>query len=365
MIMGKYTLQPLPLKEEIETKKVLKRLSSARAALAELKGVSATVPNEGILINTLALQEAKDSSAVENIITTHDELFRAELNMNLVKNVAAKEVQHYAIALKEGFEFVKMKKVITNSLILKMHQQLEQNDAGYRVIPGTDLKNDKTKEVVYTPPQDAELIKVLMYNLIEYINDDELQDIDPVIKMAIIHHQFESIHPFYDGNGRLGRIVNILYLVSKELLDYPTLYLSRYIIQNKGEYYRLLQHVRDTNDWDAWVIFMLDAVESVSNQSIQLIKGIKKVMQEYKNVIRRDFKKFYSQDLINNLFKHPYTKIEFVQHDLGVARQTASKYLNQISEHPNNLLLKVKVGRHFYFINNGLMKLFSEYDYKL
>ena len=363
--MEKYKLDKLPFKTDVETKQVLRKLSVARAALAELKGVSATVPNVGILLNTLALQEAKDSSAVENIITTHDELFRAELNMQLVKNVAAKEVQYYALALKKGFEFVKENKIITNSLILSIHKQLEQNDAGYRVIPGTDLKNDKTNEVVYTPPQDANKIKELMYNLIEFINDDTLQEIDPLLKMAIIHHQFESIHPFYDGNGRLGRIINILYLVSKDLLDYPILYLSRYIIQNKGEYYRLLQHVRDANHWENWLLFILDAVESVSNQSIELIKNIKKVMQEYKFVIRADFPKFYNQDLLNNLFKHPYTKIDFLQNDLSIIRQTASKYLNEIANHPKELLTKVKVGRDYYFINNGLMSLFSEYDYKL
>jgi len=233
------------------------------------------------------------------------------------------------------------------------------------VIPGTDLKNDKTNEVVYTPPQDANKIKELMYNLTEFINDDTLQEIDPLLKMAIIHHQFESIHPFYDGNGRLGRIINILYLVSKDLLDYPILYLSRYIIQNKGEYYRLLQHVRDANHWENWLLFILDAVESVSNQSIELIKNIKKVMQEYKFVIRADFPKFYNQDLLNNLFKHPYTKIDFLQNDLSIIRQTASKYLNEIANHPKGLLTKVKVGRDYYFINNGLMSLFSEYDYKL
>jgi len=204
-----------------------------------------------------------------------------------------------------------------------------------------------------------------MYNLIEFINDDTLQEIDPLLKVAIIHHHFESIHPFYDGNGRLGRIINILYLVSKDLLDYLTLYLSRYIIQNKGEYYRLLQHVRDANDWENWLLFILDAVESVFNQSIELIKNIKKVMQEYKFVIRADFPKFYNQDLLNNLFKHPYAKIDFLQNDLNIIRQTASKYLNEVANHPKGLLTKVKVGRDYYFINNGLMTLFSEYDYKL
>lgn len=359
-----YVLENLPLKKEIETKKVLKKLPNARAALAELKGVAATMPNPSILINTLSLQEAKDSSAVENIITTHDELFKAELNMNLVKNIAAKEVQNYAMALKIGYEYVFKNKLITNGIILEIHKELEQNNAGYRALPGTDLKNDKTQEVIYTPPQSKLVIKSLMSNLIDYINNDQLDDLDPLIKMAIIHHQFESIHPFYDGNGRLGRIINILYLVEKNLLEYPSLYLSRFIIQNKLKYYLLLQNVRDTNDWESWICFILDAVESVSKQAIKLITDMKKEMQGYKFFIRDNFK-FYSQDLINNLFKHPYTKIEFLQSDLKVSRQTASKYLNQLAENKGDILTKVIIGRDNYFVNNSLLKLFSEYDYKL
>ncbi|WP_452220137.1 Fic family protein [Lacinutrix salivirga] len=359
-----YILENLPLKKEVETKKVLKKLPNARAALAELKGVVATMPNPSILISTLSLQEAKDSSAVENIITTHDELFRAELNMNLVKNIAAKEVQNYAKALKIGYEYVYKNKLITNRIVLEIHKELEQNNAGYRALPGTDLKNDKTKETVYTPPQSKLEITSLMNNLVDYINDDQIDDLDPLIKMAIIHHQFESIHPFYDGNGRLGRILNILYLVEKNLLEFPSLYLSRYIIQNKLEYYFLLQTVRDENDWESWICFILDAVESVSKQAIKLITDIKREMQHYKFFIRDNFK-FYSQDLINNLFKHPYTKIEFLQSDLKVSRQTASKYLNQLAESEGGILTKVIIGRDNYFVNNSLLRLFSEYDYKL
>lgn len=360
-----YTISTLPLKQDLESKKVLKQLALSRAALAELKGVHASVPNVGILLNTLALQEAKDSSAIENIITTHDELFRAELNLNLVKNIAAKEVQYYSSALKKGFSFVEDKKLITNGLILSIHQELEKNDAGYRTVPVTDLKSDKTKEVVYTPPQNAKDIKVFMANLVDYINDDDLDDTDPLIKMAVLHHQFESVHPFYDGNGRLGRILNILYLIAKELLDYPTLYLSRYFIQNKAQYYHLLQSVRDTGNWEEWVLFVLNGIESVAKQSIELIKEIKQAMQFYKHTIRKDFSKIYSQDLINNLFRHPYTKIDFLEEDLNITRQTAAKYLDKIAKHKDNLLKKVKIGRDVYFINTALMALFTQYDYKL
>lgn len=360
-----YQIPFLPLKQDLETKKVLKKVAEARAALAELKGVHATVPNVGILLNTLSLQEAKDSSAVENIITTHDELFKAELNLSFVKNLAAKEVQRYSTALKVGFNKIVEERLIRNSTILEIHKVLEDNDAGYRTLPGTNLENQQTKEIVYTPPQHGEDIKKYMQNLIEYINNDELDDVDFLVKMAIIHHQIESIHPFYDGNGRVGRILNILYLIAKDLLDIPTLYLSRYIIQNKTEYYKLLQSVRETNDWENWILFMLDAVISVAKQSILLVKEIKNVMLNYKNIIRDNYPKIYSQDFINNLFKHPYTKIEFVMEDLGVIRQTASKYLNAIASNENKLLTKVKMGREYYYINNGLMKLFTEFDYKL
>ncbi len=360
-----YIIPNLPLPKDIESKKVLKKVADARATLAELKGVHTTLPNISILLNTLALQEAKDSSAVENIMTTHDELYRAELNMNLVKSIAAKEVQRYAQALKDGYEIVKKDKLITNATILKIHAILEQNDAGYRTLPGTELKNDKTQEIVYTPPQSAIDIKNLMHNLVNYINDDELSDEDFLVKMAVIHHQFESVHPFYDGNGRLGRIINILYLISKDLLDFPSLYLSRYIIQHKADYYRLLQHVRDTNEWEEWIIFMLDAIISVSTQSTMLIKEIKKQMLHTKNEIRTRLPKIYSQDLINNLFKHPYTKIEFLQHDLQITRQTASKYLDSIIETMPHLLLKMKIGKDNYYINQSLTKLITEFDYTL
>lgn len=363
--MANYIIPKLPLSTDIETRAVLKKVAEARAALAELKGIHATIPNVGILLNTLALQEAKDSSAVENIITTHDELFKVELNMNLVKNVAAKEVQHYSSALKKGFELVRENKLITNSYVLEIHKELEQNNAGYRMIPGTDLKNDKTNQVVYTPPQKAIEIKAYMANLIDYINDDEIDDLDYLIKMAIIHHQFESIHPFYDGNGRLGRIINILYLIAKDLLDFPTLYLSRYIIQNKSQYYNLLQAVRDEEKWEDWILFMLDAIINVSKQSAELIKEIKLLMMQYKTIIRTNYPKIYSQDLLNNIFKHPYTKIEFLQQDLGITRQTSAKYLDTIAIDSNKLLEKIKIGRDNYYINTGLMQLFSKFDYKL
>jgi Fic family protein len=225
-------------------------------------------------------------------------------------------------------------------------------------VPGTALENDVTGEIVYKPPQNGLEVKDLMSDLINYINNDPIHSIDPLIKMAIIHHQFESIHPFYDGNGRTGRILNILYLMNKNLLDLPILYLSRFIIQNKSEYYQYLQDVRDKGEWEKWILFMLDGVVLTSKDTLVLISEFKKLMHEYKIFLRDNFS-FYSQDLLNSLFKHPYTKIEFVEKDLRITRQTASKYLNKISEHKKGLIKKVQIGKFSYFVNVKLFDLFS------
>jgi Fic family protein len=346
----------LPVAIEVETKAVLKQAAAAHRYLAELKGVAATIPNEQILISTLTLQEARDSSAIENIITTQDELYKAELNAGYALSTATKEVQNYVNALREGFDAVRKNKILSLGHILRIQQELEQNNAGLRKLPGTALKNVATGETVYTPPQHPDDIKSLMQNLALYINDDELSDIDPLIKMAIIHHQFESIHPFYDGNGRTGRIINILYLVCKDLLQLPVLYLSRFVVDNKADYYRLLQQVRDTGEWEEWLLFMLKGVEETAKQTIGMVKGINSLMQHYKQTIRTELPKIYSQDLLNNLFKHPYTKIEFVMQDLRLERKTAAKYLNAVVD--LGLLTKEKVGNSNYYLNLPLTELF-------
>lgn len=351
-----YEIQNLPLPFEIESKTVLKKTTSASRALAELKSIAKTIPNEAIIVNTLVLQEAKDSSEVENIITTHDELFRADIFADMVSSLATKEVQNYAQALKSGFEIVQKTALLTANHIIKIQELLEQNKAGFRRQAGTILKNAQTGEIIYTPPQDYDTIVNLMDNLVKYINDNELSDTDPLVKMAIIHFQFESIHPFYDGNGRTGRIINILYLILQDLLDLPILYLSRYIIQNKQAYYQKLQAVRDSNDWENWILFILDGVEQVALQTTKLIINIKELMQDYKQKIRQNYN-FYSHELLNNLFKHPYTKIEFVEKDLDVSRPTASKYLNTLAE--DGLLNKVKIERSYYFINQPLYNLLA------
>ena len=361
----KYSIPSLPLPYDLETKEVLKQLNRANRKLAELKGVAQTIPNERILISSLTLQEAKDSSEVENIVTTQDDLYRAGLDpSHQFINAATKEVLFYREAINEGFRMVRNKDILTLNDIKHVQEILEQNTAGFRTTPGTQLKRENDGAVIYTPPQDGMVIIQYMSNLEQFINDDHLSQLDPLIKMAIIHHQFESIHPFYDGNGRTGRIINILYLVITGLLDLPILYLSRYITHNKGEYYRLIQAIRDKNtdnaaEWEAWILFMLKGVEVTAEDTISLVKNIGRLMAEYKNVIRPDFGSKYNHELLNGLFYHPYTKIDHVVANMQVSRQTASKYLDRIVA--LGLLKKEKMGKENYYINTRLMNLFIEF----
>jgi len=350
--MSQYPLPILPLQQDVESKIVLKKTALAHRALAELNGVAEIIPNEVIILNTLSLQEAKDSSAIENIITTHHELYSSDSIAKQFASTAAKEVFNYATALKEGFNIVRNNHLITCNQIIEIQGILENTKAGFRKLPGTALKNDQTGETVYTPPQSHDEIVKLMNNLEFFMNDETISELDPLIKMAIIHHQFESIHPFYDGNGRTGRIINILYLVKEDLLHLPILYLSRYINQNKSNYYYLLQQTRATQNWEPWILFMLEAIEQTSIQTTEIIRGIKKLMMEYKQKIRKQLPKIYSQDLINNLFKHPYTKIDFLVEDLGITRQTASKYLEQLIA--LELVALQKIGKENFYINLAL-----------
>ena len=346
----------LPPVQDLESKAVLKKAALAHRYLAELKGLVASIPNENILIDTLTLQEAKDSSEIENIVTTHDELYKATLFSKFVGSAATKEVSRYASALKLGFANVQRDGLLTINHVLEIHQELEQNNAGIRSVPGTALRNDKTGDIIYLPPQNHQTILTLLKNLEQFVNDKDFCDIDILIKMAVIHLQFESIHPFYDGNGRTGRIINILYLVSQGLLDIPVLYLSRYIIQNKEGYYRLLQETRESGNWEPWLLYMLDGVEVTAKQTIDLIKNIKQLMMDYKHRIRHELPKIYSQDLINLLFRYPYTKVESVVKEMQVSRLTATKYLNLLVDH--GLVEKHKVGRYNYDINMPLFTLF-------
>lgn len=356
-----YQIPELPLFFNFESISIYKQLTLASRALAELKGVAKTIPNESILLNTLVLQEAKDSSEVENIVTTQDELYKIDLDMKeTLPKTAQKEVLRYRQAMHTGFDLVRKNKLLTNAVIKQIQQELEENTAGFRAVPGTALKNNQN-ETVYTPPQTKDEIEHYMSNLERFINDSALCNLDPLLKLPIIHHQFESIHPFYDGNGRTGRIINILFLVANDLLDLPILYLSRYINHNKSEYYKLIQKIRDAapeneKEWENWILFMLKGVELTSKETVVLIQEIKKLMQDYKLRMRPLFGSKYNHELLNNLFRHPYTKIEFIMRDLEVTRQTASKYLDDLVF--NGFVEKVQIGKSNYYINQQLVNLF-------
>jgi Fic family protein len=339
-----------------ETPAILKGLAAASRQLAELKGVAASIPNQQVLVSTLGIQEAKDSSEIENIVTTHDELFREVSAMDGGGNAAAKEVLRYRQALQVGYGLVRAHGVLSNNNIIRIQQELEQNDAGFRRQPGTALK-DQAGRVVYTPPQEHTTIVRLMGELEQFVNGGIDYPADPLIRMALIHHQFESIHPFYDGNGRTGRILNVLYLVKEGLLDIPVLYMSRHIVRTKSEYYRLLQAVREEDTWEEWVEYMLTAVEVTARQGVATVVAIREALLEVKHQVRKDYK-FYSQDLINNIFAYPYTKIQFLERELGVSRITATKYLDRLAE--GGILEKVRVGRSSFYINTRLFRILTD-----
>jgi Fic family protein len=334
------------------TPAILKRLNAASRNLAELKGVVAAIPNQAILINAIGLQEAKDSSAIENIVTTHDDLYREMAADENGLNPTAKEVLRYRQALGVGYDKIRATGLLTLNTVLEIQSVLETNNAGLRKLPGTTLK-DGDGRTVYTPPQDAREVQRLMGELELFWNGVPPYETDPLILMALIHYQFESIHPFYDGNGRTGRILNVLYLVKERLLETPVLYLSRHIVKTKPDYYRLLQAVRLQDAWEDWVIYMLTAVELTAAETINTVRAINHQLAKTKRELRQ--LKFYSQDLLNNLFAHPYTKIEFLQRDLQVSRLTASKYLDAIVE--GGWLKKQKIGRSNFYINEGLFNI--------
>jgi Fic family protein len=342
-----------PLREKVENIDILRQTNRSTAALAELKGIAMTMPNQAMLINAIVLQEAKDSSGIENIITTQDELYKA-LTVNRTRiSAETKEVVNYRKAILHGFDLVKKQGFIRVNDIVSIQEKLVENSAGIRSTPGTVLKNDKTGEVVYTPPQDKVEIIDLLTNFIHHFNEQD--DLSPLINLAIFHYQFESIHPFYDGNGRTGRILNILYLLLKELIDVPILYLSSYIIDNKSEYYRLLNHTNKTGDWQEWILFILKAVESTSRATITKILKIRKQLDYTIRKIQEEAPKIYRKEFVELLFEQPYSKIEFVVNKLGVERKAASRYLNELVA--IGVLESQKVGRETIFINKGLIEI--------
>tara|TARA_R110001592_G_scaffold155956_1_gene386073 strand:+ start:8508 stop:9581 length:1074 start_codon:yes stop_codon:yes gene_type:complete len=342
-----------PKREEIETLLILRQLSKSSTALGELKGIAKTIPNQAMLVNAVVLQEAKDSSEIENIITTQDELYKA-LSTSKNQPLQIKEVINYRKAIFLGADIINNQGFLKQKDIIELQKTIIENNAGIRNMAGTVLKNDKTGEVVYTPPQEKDEILDLLSNFLDHFNITDT-DIPPLINLAILHYQFESIHPFYDGNGRTGRILNILYLIINGLLDIPILYLSSYINDNKSEYYKLLNKVNKNNEWENWVIYMLKAVEVTSNKTVEKINSIKNLLEKTILVAQEKATKVYRKELIELLFEHPYSKIEYVVERLGVERKAASRYLKQLEE--IGILESQKIGRETIYINTELIEI--------
>lgn len=343
-----------PDRKKVETLEVLRQAGRAGAALAELKGIAGIIPNQTMLVNAIVLQEAKDSSEIENIITTQDELYQALTLNSSTLSAQTKEVVNYRRAIFQGFDLVQKQGFLRLNDIIGLQQVLVDNMAGIRSTPGTVLKNDKTGEVVYTPPQDKREILDLLDNFIEHFNLND-QKLSPLIQLAVLHHQFESIHPFYDGNGRVGRILNILYLILSGLIDAPVLYLSSYIIRHKTEYYRLLNLTNRTGEWEEWVLFMLRAVEETSRQTIVKIKSIRVLLDKTVDEAQRKAPKIYRKELIELLFEQPYSKIDFVVNRLNVERKAASRYLRELES--VGIVESRKIGREAIYINKRLFEI--------
>lgn len=341
---------------DLKTPRILESLNEASRSLAELKGFANSIPNQYILINAITINEAKDSSEIENIVTTHDSIYKV-LTESGFKDESAKEVVDYRSAIWRGYEIIKEKEFISTNILVELQRMIEHNKAGIRKNPGTKLINSKTGEVIYTPPQDEKEIRDLLKNLEDYINEND--DVDPLIKMALIHYQFESIHPFYDGNGRTGRILNVLYLVLNNLLDSPILYLSNYINKNKDEYYRLFTEFRENSNYEDWIIYILKGIEETSKNTIELIKLIQEEMEAYKQDFITKLPKIYSEELLDSLFYEVYTRINYIEERCHVTRQTAATYLNSLVE--AGLLEFEKIGRESIYKNTRLINLLSSF----
>lgn len=350
-------LHLLPPNTEFESKKILKQAIKANRELAHLKGYCSLLPNDSILLSSIILKEATASSEIENIITTQDELYKALISKESKTDPQTKEVLNYRAAVWIGFNEIKEREILSINTILKIQAELEGNNAGIRKVPGTSLMNDATGEIIYTPHSNEAIINKLLANLEQFINIED--ETDSLIKMAIIHYQFESIHPFYDGNGRTGRIINVLYLVLNGLLDSPILYLSSYIIKNKSQYYKLLQEVRTKNNWEEWILYILKAVELTAKDTLSIIESIILLMNKSMNICREKLPKtIYSKELVELVFMQPYTKISYLV-DAGIGeRRTASKYLKALED--IGLLESFKLKKEIIYVNKDLFELLKK-----
>jgi len=342
----------LPPNADIETKKILRKTILAGRALAQLNGTLKNLPNPTLFLDTIYLQEAKASSEVENIITTNDELYKSLVADRKVENSATKEVLSYKEALWLGFEQLKKKPFITTNLCINIVQCIKQNTASIRVTPGTTLNNTKG-EVIYTPPSGENVIREKLANLEMFINEDVT--IDPLIKMALMHYQFEAIHPFADGNGRTGRILLLLYLKLSGLLDTPAIFLSEYIIKNKADYYKSLRSVTEKNDWENYILYMLDMIEETSARGSERLGKITTAIDKTAEEIKTKLPKIYSKDLVEILFRLPYTKRQhLIDENIGNPK-TVRNYLIALEE--NGFLKSVKVGKEKLYLNERLLKI--------
>lgn len=347
----------IPPEIDLETKPIMRKLADARAALAEMKGIGEIIPNQSMLINSLTMQEAKDSSEIENIVTTQDDLYVAFATQKKKIDPQIKEVLNYREALWYGFNIIRNRGILTTNDITSIQKRITDNDAGIRKQPGTQLRNALTGEVIFTPPVGESLIRSLMKNLEDYINIDD-DEIDSLIKMGIIHYQFESIHPFYDGNGRTGRIINILYLVLKGLLNIPILYLSSFIIKEKKEYYQLLKDVREKNKWEDWIIYILIGIEKTAKQTTITIKRIKDLLENVIDRVKTDLPSLYSKELIETIFEQPYCKVSSLVDKGLYERRTAMKYLRELER--IGILKSIPKGNQVLFLNVNLYDLLKQ-----
>jgi Fic family protein len=350
--IGKLKKLP-PERNKVETVLILRQLSKTSQSIGELKGIAKTIPIQAMLINAVVLQEAKDSSEIENIITTQDELYKALASQNKQPS-QIKEVINYRKAIFTGFKLIKKQGFLRTEDIETIQKTIIENNAGIRAMSGTVLKNDKTGEIVYTPPQEKGEILDLLSNFLEHFNINQT-DLSPLINLAILHYQFESIHPFYDGNGRTGRILNILYLIINDLLDIPILYLSSYINDNKSKYYKFLNQVNKTDQWEDYILFMLKAVEETANYTIEKIGRIKIQLEKTIEKVKVEAPKIYRKELVEMIFEQPYSKIEFVVDKLKVERKAASRYLKNLEE--IGVLKLEKIGRENLYLNKELIEI--------
>ena len=347
------TLPPLPPTVEVETTAVLKKAISANRALAELKGMAERMPNQAMLIDSLALQEARASSEIENILTTNDDLFKAASDEAKPASAETKEVLRYRQALNHGFRQIKSRP-LASGLFLEIAQRIKETDFGVRRTPGTRIANSRG-ETIYTPPEGEAVIRDKLRDLENFMHADDRLDV--LVKMALMHYQFEAIHPFPDGNGRTGRILNILYLVDRGLLNLPVLYLSRYIIDHKPAYYEGLRRVTEESAWVEWVLYMLDAVEQTSLRTHRQITDILALMERIRERVQREAPGVYSKDLIEQIFRQPYCKIQSLERAGMGTRQTCSKYLRELER--LGVLHGQRVGREVVFINRALFELLT------